>query len=148
MKLRVGYALAIAAVLAAAPGAREPEAATGRCSFSVDSRRDSVARVHPIPRGCVWLARLDRAMPTLRVRQRDQRGRWHEQALSFPVPAGYLGVCAANTGLLVVAYPYVTFAAGERESAVSCSAELQGMAIWVAQLSPAPRIGALWRTSR
>lgn len=150
---RVGYALIAAVAVAAVAGVGGPEAATTRCSFSINSPKESVRRVHPIPRGCIWLANVDGPMPTLRVRQRDLRGRWHDRAFSFPVPERFPGVCTANTGVLVVSYPFVTFAAGEWEDnggppRDNCRADFAGMAIWLARLSAAPRITVLWRTSR
>lgn len=149
---RVGYALIAGVVAAAVAGVRGPEAATNRCSLSANPPKESVQRVHAIPRGCLWLAKVDSPMPTLRVRQRDLRGRWHDRTFSFPVPEGFLGVCAANTGLLVVSYPFVTFAAGELEDnggppLDNCRADFEGMRIWLARLSAAPRITVLWRTS-
>lgn len=145
---RVGYALIAAVAVAAVAGVRSPDAATRECSFSSSSQKASVQRVHPIPRGCLWLAKVDSPMPTLRIRQRDLRGRWHDRTFSFPVPEGFLGVCTANTGLLVVSYPFVTFAAGELQDNGKCRSDFQGMAIWLARLSAAPRITVLWRTSR
>lgn len=149
---RVGYALIAAVAVAAVAGVRGPEAATKGCSFSSSSQKNSVQRVHAIPRGCLWLAKVGSPMPTLRVRQRDLRGRWHDRSFSFPVPEGFLGVCTANTGLLVVSYPFVTFAAGELEDnggppLNNCRTDFEGMAIWLARLSAAPRITVLWRTS-
>lgn len=145
---RVGYALIAVIAVAAVAGVRGPEAGTKGCSFSSGSQRASVQRVHAIPRGCLWLANVDNPMPTLRVRQRDLRGRWHDRTFSFPVPEGFVGVCIANTGLLVVSYPFVTFAAGELQDNGKCRSDFEGMAIWLAQLSAAPRISVLWRTSR
>lgn len=150
---RVGYALIAAVAVAAVARVGGPEAATNRCSFSINPPKESVRRVHPIPRGCLWLANVDGPMPTLRVRQRDRQGRWHDRSFSFPVPEGFLGVCTENTGVLVVSYPFVTFAASEWEDnggppLDSCRADFAGMAIWLARLSPAPGITVLWRTSR
>lgn len=145
---RVGFLLVAAGILATVLGVRGPEAAATRCSYSSSNPAGSVHRVHAIPRGCLWLARTNTPMPSLRVRQRDLQSRWHDRTFSFPVPEGFLGVCAENTGVFVVSYPFVTFAAGELEGSGTCSANLHGMAMWLARLSPAPRITALWRTSR
>ena len=53
--------------------------------------------------------------------------------------------------MFVVAYPFVTVAAGAGENLgdpplMHCNAEFAGMVIWVGELTAAPKLTVAWRT--
>ena len=155
--VRIGLPALVVLLALATPRVGSTAASVAGCPRGVPAHPvGSVLRVYAIPRGCVWLTipQPEASIPVLHVRQRDARGRWYSRSFlqpRDPLPPGADGVCPQETGVFVVAYPFLTVAAGAGQNLgdppkMSCNADLARMVIWIGELTAAPKLTVTWRT--